>query len=284
MRRVSSWVRALAECEESCEPSVIVTVVRDQGSTPREAGTKMLVRENSIAGTIGGGHLELSAMNIAREMLRGQVKSLRVRRFSLGPSLGQCCGGVTMILFEPLGYMSMQVAVFGAGHVARALVPLLATLPCKVQWIDSRAHEFPAVIPQGVQAVIEEDPADRVKTMPPGAYYLVMTHSHALDFELVAASLARGDAAYVGVIGSKTKRAKFAQRLEARSFSTSTVSELHCPIGLPEVKGKLPAEIAISVAAQLIAHYQSSHDEAEAVADDDEESRDLWKAMAAERD
>jgi len=111
-----------------------------------------------------------------------------------------------------------------------------------------------------------------------------MTHSHALDFELVAAILARGDAAYVGVIGSKTKRAKFAQRLEVRSFSASTVDALHCPIGLPEVKGKLPAEIAISVAAQLIAHYQSGQDEAEAVADDDEESRELWKAMAAERD
>ena len=277
-----SWIRALSECETRGEPSVIVTVVRDQGSTPREAGTKMLVRAESIGGTIGGGHLEYCAMTIAREMLSEKARDLRVRRFNLGPALGQCCGGVTHILFEPVGDIAMTVAVFGAGHVARALVPLLATLSCKVHWIDSRAQEFPTVVPERVEIVVEEEPVDRVKAMPAGAYYLVMTHSHALDFELLTAILARRDAGYVGVIGSKTKRATFAKRLEHRLFTSEVIDSFHCPIGLPDVTGKLPAEIAISVAAQLVAHYQARANLAWTGGADDSESHEVWREIAAE--
>ena len=108
------------------------------GETLSLVGSKMVVSAGRIFDTIGGGHLEYKAMEIAREMLASGSQQTRLERFSLGASLGQCCGGVAVLLFEPMGQVQAQIAVFGAGHVARALVPLLASLPCLVRWIDSR--------------------------------------------------------------------------------------------------------------------------------------------------
>ncbi|WP_288492615.1 xanthine dehydrogenase accessory protein XdhC [uncultured Pseudomonas sp.] len=249
------WLALLADFEARGEPCVLVTVADEQGSTPREAGTKMLVGREEQHLTIGGGHLEYRAVDIAREMLAAGTRQPRLERFSLAASLGQCCGGVTTLLFEPQLAQDVPVIVFGAGHVARALVPLLAGLPCAVRWVDSRPQEFPAVLPAGVEKIVTDEPVDEIARMPAGAYYIVMTHNHPLDLELTDAILARGDHGYFGLIGSRTKWAKFRHRLAVRGHGADRLATVRCPLGLPEVQGKLPLEIAIAVAGEVIAHY-----------------------------
>jgi len=190
-------------------------------------------------------------------LVRGQQNTL-LERCSLGASLGQGCGGVTVLLFEPMGQAQAHIAVFGAGHVGRALVPLLASLPCRVRWIDSREQEFPQHIPQGVRKIVSEEPVAEIADLPAGSYCIVMTHNHALDLELTAALLKRNDFAYFGLIGSKTKRVKFEHRLRDRGFDAAQLQRMRCPMGLPEVKGKLPVEIAISIAGEIIATYNAN--------------------------
>lgn len=253
-----SWISALAELQQQGEACVLVTIIEERGSTPRNAGSKMVVTAERIFETIGGGHLEYKAMEMAREMLASRSQDTRLERFSLGASLGQCCGGATVLLFEPMGQPQAQIAVFGAGHVGRALVPLLASLPCKVRWIDSRENEFPEQVPAGVEKIVGDEVVDEVENMPPGSYYIVMTHNHQLDLELTAAILKRGDFAYYGLIGSKTKRVKFEHRLRERGFADTLMARMRCPMGLPEVKGKLPVEIAVSIAGEVIATYNAS--------------------------
>lgn len=143
------WINALADHQARGEPCVLVTIIEERGSTPRNAGSKMVVSASSLYDTIGGGHLEFKALHIARQMLEEHRSTPHLERFSLGASLGQCCGGATVLLFEPMTGVQAQIAVFGAGHVGRALVPLLAALPCRVRWIDSREQEFPSRSPTG---------------------------------------------------------------------------------------------------------------------------------------
>jgi len=255
---MNNWLSALAELQAEDEPCVLVTIIEERGSTPRNAGSKMVVSAGKIYDTIGGGHLEYKAMDIAREMLASGSQGTRLERFSLGASLGQCCGGVNVLLFEPMGRPQAQVAVFGAGHVGRALVPLLASLPCRVRWIDSRQSEFPDPLPAGVMKIVNEEPLDEVAGLPVGSYCIVMTHNHQLDLELCAAILKRGDFGYFGLIGSKTKRVKFEHRLRDRGYDAAQLQRMRCPMGLAEVKGKLPMEIAISIAAEVIATYNAS--------------------------
>ncbi|MGV8919871.1 MAG: xanthine dehydrogenase accessory protein XdhC [Pseudomonas sp.] len=255
---MNNWISALAELQTQGEPCVLVTIIDERGSTPRNAGSKMVVCAGQIFDTIGGGHLEFKAMEIAREMLASGQQQTRLERFSLGASLGQCCGGVNVLLFEPMGQPQAQIAVFGAGHVGRALVPLLASLPCRVRWIDSREQEFPEQVPHGVQRIINDEPVDEVDHLPAGSYCIVMTHDHQLDLELTAAILKRNDFTYFGLIGSKTKRVKFEHRLRDRGFDAALLQRMRCPMGLSEVKGKLPIEIAVSIAAEVIATYNAN--------------------------
>ena len=254
---MNNWISALAELQTQGTPCVLVTIIEERGSTPRNAGSKMVVSAERIFDTIGGGHLEYKAMEIARELLVSGSQQTRLERFSLGASLGQCCGGVNVLLFEPMGRPQAQIAVFGAGHVGRALVPLLASLPCRVRWIDSREAEFPPHVPDGVTRIVSEEVVDEVDNLPAGSYCIVMTHNHQLDLELTAAILKRGDFARFGLIGSRTKRAKFEHRLRDRGFDPALVQRMRCPMGLAEVKGKLPMEIAVSVAAEVIATYNA---------------------------
>lgn len=252
-----NWINALADLQRQGEPCVLVTLIEEQGSTPRNAGSKMVISATQTFDTIGGGHLEYKAMQIARDMLANGKQAPDLQRFSLGASLGQCCGGVAVLLFEPMGQVQAQIAVFGAGHVARALVPLLAGLPCRIRWIDEREQEFPALIPAGVQKIVTDEPVDEIKGLPAGCYCIVMTHNHALDLELSAALLTRNDFGYFGLIGSRTKRMKFEHRLRARGISAPHLQRMRCPMGLSEVKGKLPIEIAISIAGEIISTYNA---------------------------
>lgn len=254
---MNNWISALADLQQQGEACVLVTIIEERGSTPRNAGSKMVVSAARIFDTIGGGHLEYKAMEIAREMLASGSQQTRLERFSLGASLGQCCGGVNVLLFEPMGQPQAHIAVFGAGHVGRALVPLLASLPCRVRWIDSREAEFPAQLPEGVTQILSEDVIEEVDNLPAGSYCIVMTHNHQLDLELAAAILKRGDFSYFGLIGSKTKRVKFEHRLRDRGFDVGVLQRMRCPMGLTEVKGKLPMEIAVSIAGEVIATYNA---------------------------
>jgi xanthine dehydrogenase accessory factor len=255
---MNNWISALADLQAQGEPCVLVTIIEELGSTPRNAGSKMVVSAGQLFDTIGGGHLEYEAMRIAREMLVSGQQGTHLQRFSLGASLGQCCGGATVLLFEPMAAVQAQIAVFGAGHVGRALVPLLASLPCRVRWIDSREQEFPEQIPAGVRKIVAEEPIDEVDALPAGSYCIVMTHNHQLDLELSAAILARNDFTWFGLIGSKTKRAKFEHRLRDRGLGPAVLQRMRCPMGLAEVKGKLPIEIAVSIAAEIIATYNAN--------------------------
>jgi xanthine dehydrogenase accessory factor len=250
-------------------PAVLVQIERFEGSSPREAGAWMLVDAKQVLGTIGGGHLEFKAIARARESLSGVIDTLE--RNALGPSLGQCCGGVVHLRYRSVPSVlsveaalveiyshdtrnQLQVALFGGGHVGRAIVDFMQFLPCKLHWIDSRDEIFPEVKP----SVLTEhsDPVERaVPTLAPQSCVLVMSFSHAEDLQIVSACLMRqrerGDLRWLGLIGSKTKWASFRQRLLAMGHTEAELEFVTSPIGLGG-KRKEPHAIAAGVAAQLM--------------------------------
>jgi xanthine dehydrogenase accessory factor len=248
--------------QASRRPAVVVEVVRAQGSVPREAGTRMLVAADAVLGTIGGGHLELKAITSARRLLQGKAEPAE-QHFPLGPALGQCCGGAVTLRLLPLADARpadwpeaaprFTLQLYGAGHVGRAIVRLLEDLPCRVQWIDERESEFPSgPSAPHIERVCVEPVQAEVAVAPPGAFYLVLTHSHDLDMAITEAILRRGDFGYLGLIGSATKRARFMHRFEARGIAAETLSRMTCPIGIAGIQGKEPEVIAIGVVAQLL--------------------------------
>jgi xanthine dehydrogenase accessory factor len=248
---MQAWLDALTMLDRAGESSVLVTMLFARGSTPREAGCKMVVTRDALFDTIGGGNLEFACIDAARDMLDGG-DGPATRDFPLGPALGQCCGGHVTVLFEQMRPARRHVALFGAGHVGRALVRLLGTLNLRVTWIDSRPDAFPPACPSNVATIVTANPASHVALLPAGALLLVMTHDHQIDFAIVAAALARDDFAAVGLIGSATKRARFVRRLGLLGLDAAAIGRLICPIGVPGIDGKVPAEIAISVAAQIL--------------------------------
>jgi xanthine dehydrogenase accessory factor len=256
------------------EPAVLVSVEQTEGSAPREPGAWMAVFANALVGTIGGGHVEFDAIARARALLAvtAPVGDGAVHRYALGPSLGQCCGGVMHVKFERISVIDEQalaarligvsrgrtrpVALFGGGHVGHALVQVLANLPFSLTWIDSRDGVFPAQLPQGVSCEHSDPVQAAVADVAPGSLVLIMSFSHAEDLDIVAACLLRqreqGDLPYIGLIGSKTKWATFRHRLETRGFTAAELAYVTCPIGVPGISGKEPEVIAVAVAAQLL--------------------------------
>ncbi|HEX2115326.1 MAG TPA: xanthine dehydrogenase accessory protein XdhC, partial [Alphaproteobacteria bacterium] len=188
----------------------------------------------------------------ARRMLAGAAAAPALETFNLGPHLGQCCGGKVTVMFEPFVPSDFTIAVFGAGHVGKALVGVLAGLPARILWIDARAEQFPTDIPAGVEKIVAAIPEDEVKDLPAGCYALVMTHSHDLDLMLCERLLRRGDCRYTGLIGSTTKWKRFEARLLHKGFAPDRVASIRCPIGIEGIPGKHPREIAIAVAAELL--------------------------------
>jgi len=156
-------------------------------------------------------------------------------------------------LVERLAANDFRVVLFGNGHVGRALAQVLATLDCTVTWIDQREHAFASTLAANIIAIATDDPVDEVKNAPPGSMFLVMTHSHALDFELTSAILKRDDFLYFGLIGSRSKRAQFERRLAARDVATMAVERMTCPIGVGAIRSKHPGAIAVAVAAEMLA-------------------------------
>lgn len=259
-----AWADEAHVLVERGEAVALITLTQVKGSAPREAGTQMLVWREGQRGTIGGGNLEYALTREARALLEAGGETYE-RAFPLGPILGQCCGGRVVARIEPLDLAGLArlaqairreeaarppLLLFGAGHVGEAIARAVAPLPFVFKWLDTRPT-FCA------RAALTRDPRGDVADARPGALYLVLTHNHDLDYEIVRAVLARRDAAYCGLIGSKSKRMRFERQLRADGLGAE-LRELTCPIGgAIGLKGKAPAVIAAATVAELLLVLES---------------------------
>ena len=332
---MKGWLPALEESVRAERPAVLVTIADAKGSSPREAGVKMLVTADDSAGTVGGGNLEHEAIRTARQMIEHGAEHPALRRFALGPSLGQCCGGDTQLLFEVVaphaGWMEPlrvfarteapavlassingeceekwliaaeriigaepppdllaaakellqrssnagarlwggadtgvylleqnpghkgHVLLIGAGHVGKALAEVLGTLPFAVTWADNRPEQYPEDIAANITVRCTPHLEQAIDDAPPDTIYLVMTYSHDMDYALSARVLQRGDFRYLGLIGSKTKRARFEKTMRELDIDQARIDQVVCPIGMPDISSKQPAVIAVATAAQILA-------------------------------
>ena len=329
----------VAEMVGSHGRCALVTVAAVRGSAPREPGARMVIApDGGFHGTIGGGELEWRAIGAARDALSRNAPAATLDRFTLGPDLGQCCGGsvrlltevfdrdrldeirtlaareaagpfvtrgrigprtVERVVIDDAGHVTRSAIaglapaervlggvvphevppvvieddgivierfrdprrplwLFGAGHVGRALMLALAPLPFDVTWIDEREDVFPAVVPASVRPLRSADPAGELARAPDGAFVAVMTHNHPLDLAVVHAALAAappgaaGRFGYVGLIGSASKRARFARRLRDAGIAEDRIAGVVCPIGMTSIRSKHPAAIAAGIVAQLL--------------------------------
>lgn len=244
---------------------VLVRIEAAEGSTPREAGACMAVSPNAIAGTIGGGQLEFHCIDIARHMLSEGAED-QLLDIPLGPQMGQCCGGRVRVSLRHAGAAEIAlfsarekaeaaarppVLIFGDGHTGRALAKALAPLPVSISLIDDRDDVMNG-LPAAVTCIRMADPVDAIASAPANAAFVVLSHSHALDYRLAEAAIARGDAAYVGMIGSATKRARFEAGFLRSGGRRETLTRLTCPIGGSDVDDKRPEVIAALTAAELV--------------------------------
>ena len=319
------WYECLAHYQQTGVAHVLATVVAINGSAPRALQAKMLITRDSYCDTLGGGGLEHDVTMTARQLLNGEIEqtvsnttkstdaqknnanasntgteakqakkavrrdSVYTKHYPLGAKLAQCCGGSVTIMFECFNVTPpLSILVFGAGHVAAALLTILAHLPCQVDWVDSREEMFapyllskqshtdqptleqPAVyhLPAHIRPHVSEEPIDFIRSfIEPSSqqnaqhFILIMTHDHALDFDLVRAAIDVGTACdnlpYIGCISSATKAKRFKDRLLQRNYDAQIVEQLAMPIGLP-LGGKEPMAVAVSIAAQILQHYYQS--------------------------
>jgi xanthine dehydrogenase accessory factor len=251
-------LRAAALAAERGGRVVLASVVARRGSTPSTPGQKLvLLDERTALGTIGGGAVERSVLETMLRALRDPAFAARVETFRLGPSLGMCCGGQVDVLVEPIGGVA-SVIVIGAGHVGAALAPLLASLGFQVTVCDSREEAAdPARMPAPSGALLvlhgdHDDPAVLERAPDPAsASFLVMTHDHQLDQAAIEHGLAKGFG-FVGGVGSRAKAARTRARLEAKGFAPADVARVRMPMGV-DIGARSPAEIAVAVAAELVA-------------------------------
>ncbi|MBF2053694.1 MAG: xanthine dehydrogenase accessory protein XdhC [Candidatus Sericytochromatia bacterium] len=240
-------------------PFVSVHLVDTLGSAPQEIGARMLVSERGRCwGTVGGGKIEQHCIQTAQELLqRDSERDCWFYEWNLQTEIGMTCGGVVRMVFERHRPLRWPIAVFGAGHVAQALIPVLCTLPCQVICLDTRSEwlERLPVHPR-LRCIHSHDLAAEVATLPAQSFVLSMTMGHAHDVPILAALFARQQSEpdafpFVGVIGSPAKAGVIRRDLRQRGIPDQQIDQLHCPIGLP-FGGNDPAEIAISISAQLL--------------------------------
>ena len=311
------WYEGLARYQQRGMAHVLATVVAVNGSAPRALQAKMIITQDGIVDTLGGGGLEHDVITTARQLLNGEIAatiskevkrkvseanetsasapSKAVRRdavftkhYPLGAKLAQCCGGSVTVMFECFNVTPpMSLLVFGAGHVASALMTILAELPCQVDWVDSRPEMFERYLvnesttnqsklyslPAHIRPHIDDEPIDFVRPfIEQGGqrFILIMTHDHSVDFELVRAALDTISVTsssdnkcsdislpYIGCIASSTKAKRFKDRLIQRGYSEPLVNQLVMPIGLP-IGGKEPMAVAVSIVAQLLQQYHQA--------------------------
>ena len=260
---------ALAVLERflSAQPAlVMVDVTRARGSTPREEGAWMLVAPDATIGTIGGGALEFMAIDRARAALAGRIATDEMD-VPLGPEIGQCCGGrveLSIRLMDDAAREALllreraadallpHILVFGGGHVGHSLASAFALLPVKVTVVETRAEALEGM-PPAIDIKLTPVPEEVVRAAPAGSAIVVLTHDHSLDFLIVAEALKRSDLAYVGMIGSKTKRATFRSwYLKEAGGTEADFGRLVSPIGGDGVRDKRPAVIAALAAAEIM--------------------------------
>ena len=258
------WLTALAELRSARQPGVLVTVMAARGHAPREAGAKMVVGERRCWGTIGGGNLEQSALVHARELIATGVAEPETTVTSLSDRAParhgvQCCGGEVTLLFEPQRPVP-AIAIFGIGHVGIELALVLARHDIELHLVDSRAGQ---VDPERL-ALATDRAVARVHShyapvpelvlgeLPTGSHVLIMTHDHAEDAALCDAALRCGHLGSIGLIGSAAKWTRFGKKLAAEGHDATALARITTPIGLPDITGKQPASIAVSVAADLV--------------------------------
>lgn len=314
---MKNWPATALNCLAT-EPTAMITLAAIAGSTPREAGARMIVTPTQAHGTVGGGNLEFLLIDQARRLLASDLHILQ-QDYPLGPLLAQCCGGHVRVLVERLapatwlrqaaeaetsgqpytlmgvlrdGRITRSVAaawpanategawledatgpvsrraswtritehirpaathlyIYGAGHVGRALVHIAETLPVRLHWYDTRAD----LLGTDPRLTILEDLSAPLLTAPAGSFHVVLTHAHELDYQIVRAILQRGDAAYCGLIGSATKRARFLSRLAKDGVDPTGLT---CPIGEGLIRSKLPAAIAVAVSLELLTRLESA--------------------------
>lgn len=256
-----TWLATLNDLARAGTAVVVVTLVHVRGHAPRGPGAKMLVTTDALHGSVGGGDLEQSAVARARQMIAGGERAPELLRRTLNPRGGehgvQCCGGEVTLLLEPVHVARPTVAIFGAGHVGRALLHVLAPLPLRLVLIDSRSAELAAATaPANSRSEIElrhaPVPESAVADLPAGSHLLVLTHDHAEDLAVLDLALRRDDLGFTGLIGSSAKWAHFRGRLLEGGHDEEALARVVTPIGLPGVPGKSPPAIAIAVAAQLL--------------------------------
>jgi xanthine dehydrogenase accessory factor len=200
---------------------------------------------------------QLSAGRIRHEVLidGGSLPEagvlLRAARARAVPHLSVASDGQVSLL-ERLDEILPALWIYGAGHVGQALARIASELPVRLTWIDPRRELLPRALPEAVTALHVADPAQTVAAAPAGTYFVVLTHSHSLDYQLCRDILRRADQAWLGVIGSKSKAARFRSRLMREGFSAAAVAQVVCPMGLAGIQSKWPAAIAVSVATQLL--------------------------------
>ena len=267
--RANRWYEGIAECQQQNEGYVLVTVVGTAGSTPRDSGSKMVVTASHTIDTIGGGHLEFDAISRARAYLAKGETRTELHSYPLSSALGQCCGGAVKVLFDVCNLHQQQVAIFGAGHVAKALVPILAQLPVRIAWIDSREDLFPDALPANVQKIVEDAPESEVRHLDENSWLIILTHDHQLDYRITEQALKHPSLPFVGLIGSDTKAKRFITKLTHRGFDEHALARLVTPIGNRDIPGKQPIEVAVSISAQIIArlHHDNRSATPSAVSD-----------------
>ena len=235
--------------------SVVVTDM--QGSAPQEPGAKMLVTadctDSPVEGTIGGGKLELFAIEQAKLLLSSkQQNTTQTMQLNLQKDIGMTCGGIVDLFFETYHHDHWNIAVFGAGHVAQALIPVLLTLSCQVHCVDNRSEwinklpESPALI-----KITTDHLDEAIEQLPENSYIVSVTQGHCEDVKIIATLLKTRTPPFMGIIGSDSKAVLLKKELKDLGVDPSVIEQIHCPIGLP-FGDDIPAEIAISIVAQLI--------------------------------
>lgn len=247
-----NWQQAISECHRQAASFAVATVLGTTGSTPRGAAAKMVVTDTATHDSIGGGQLELKVTEAARVMLESRVPMQKIDHFPLATRAEQCCGGSVTVLIESFPVTAMHLAVFGAGHVATALMQILAQCDARIDWIDSRQERFPEEVSANVKIACVDDPVRHITELSDAHRCIIVTHDHALDYRLALTLMTETDIDYIGLIGSDTKAERFFSRFKKDGVTEAEMSRCKCPVGLETVNGKLPMEIAVSIAAEVL--------------------------------
>lgn len=238
----AQWLETLATLRSAGTQCLVVTPVRGNVDEQR-----LIVTADERFGTLGNTTRDEEALGIGRRLLAKGEPAQLVSIAGATPATA-----AEQFFFDPLRPPEFHIVLFGAGHVGRGLVNVLADLPCRITWVDTRDDQFPREVAPNISCVATDTPEAEVSAAPAGAYFLVMTHSHPLDQALAEHILARTDFTYFGLIGSVSKRRQFERRMECRGIPASRFAAMTCPIGVLGISGKEPAAIAIAVAAELL--------------------------------